>query len=566
MTRKTTRIFLVLSTIIACIDIVFIWINYRSSRSALDENLTHVSKTIRASFEQALAATEIRMLQIATFVAADTDIQQLFLEGKKAVEAEGGDGGGQQAAIIREQLYKKVSASRAALADSFDFRQLHFHFGPGSLSFLRVHAPHKFGDRMDTVRHTIVAVNEFKKPVSGFETGRVYSGIRGVAPVFAYDPETGKRVYVGALEAGTSFESTLKNVAELQNINLAAAFTVDHLKANVWPRFLEKIFKESPPVSGLEVEVSTDPMIIDILRKNLLSDPSRRADRAIASFGDKPYCISFTPLRDFLGRSNPDMPNVGTIIAWRNIENEIHNFQLTQKVNIIYGILGFCLIELLLFSGLRASTKKFLQAIEQGKAKLQTTLHKVEKSEKQLKSAQQIAHIGHWEFDLVAKSLYWSDEIYRIFGLEPQQLEASYEVFIDIVHSEDRNFVNKSHTELIKNKTKHDIEHRIVLKNGDEKWVREICSTEYDANGRAILSIGIVQDITEIKALRGIIPICSKCHKVRDDEGYWHQVDQYITEHSDAVFSHGMCLQCSDELYGGLEWYEKGKKTGEIKE
>jgi HAMP domain-containing protein len=72
--------------------------------------------------------------------------------------------------------------------------------------------------------------------------------------------------------------------------------------------------------------------------------------------------------------------------------------------------------------------------------------------------------------------------------------------------------------------------------------------------------------LDEIKTLRGIIPICSKCYKIRDDEGYWQQVDQYITERTEAVFSHGMCKQCSDELYGGQDWYEKGKKTGEIKE
>lgn len=71
--------------------------------------------------------------------------------------------------------------------------------------------------------------------------------------------------------------------------------------------------------------------------------------------------------------------------------------------------------------------------------------------------------------------------------------------------------------------------------------------------------------LEEIKTLRGIIPLCSCCKKIRDDKGYWQQVDQYITEHTEAVISHGMCLQCSDELYGGLEWYEKAKKEGEIR-
>ena len=54
---------------------------------------------------------------------------------------------------------------------------------------------------------------------------------------------------------------------------------------------------------------------------------------------------------------------------------------------------------------------------------------------------------------------------------------------------------------------------------------------------------------SEIKQLRGIIPICSSCKKIRDDSGYWHQVEEYISEHSDAMFSHGICPECSKKLY-----------------
>ena len=79
--------------------------------------------------------------------------------------------------------------------------------------------------------------------------------------------------------------------------------------------------------------------------------------------------------------------------------------------------------------------------------------------------------------------------------------------------------------------------------------------------------VAAIRDLTrrkkaeeEIKTLQGIIPICSRCKKIRDDKGYWQQVDRYITEHSDAVFSHGMCKNCSDELYGGEKWYDEGQK------
>ena len=53
----------------------------------------------------------------------------------------------------------------------------------------------------------------------------------------------------------------------------------------------------------------------------------------------------------------------------------------------------------------------------------------------------------------------------------------------------------------------------------------------------------------EIKALRGIIPICASCKKIRDDEGYWQQVESYITQHSEALFTHGLCPDCLSKLF-----------------
>ncbi|VFQ46528.1 hypothetical protein [Desulfoluna butyratoxydans] len=54
--------------------------------------------------------------------------------------------------------------------------------------------------------------------------------------------------------------------------------------------------------------------------------------------------------------------------------------------------------------------------------------------------------------------------------------------------------------------------------------------------------------LTEIRQLKGIIPICASCKKIRDDQGYWHQVEAYLSAHSEARFSHGICPACMDTL------------------
>ncbi|THB80961.1 MAG: hypothetical protein D3926_04535 [Desulfobacteraceae bacterium] len=63
----------------------------------------------------------------------------------------------------------------------------------------------------------------------------------------------------------------------------------------------------------------------------------------------------------------------------------------------------------------------------------------------------------------------------------------------------------------------------------------------------------------EIRTLKGIVPICASCKKIRDDKGYWNFLEAYIEKHSHAQFSHGMCPECSDKFYGGEDWYKQLK-------
>ncbi len=71
--------------------------------------------------------------------------------------------------------------------------------------------------------------------------------------------------------------------------------------------------------------------------------------------------------------------------------------------------------------------------------------------------------------------------------------------------------------------------------------------------------------IDEIKTLRGLMPICSLCKKVRKDDGYWIQLESYLKQHSDLKFSHSLCEECAEKIYGETEWYQKLKAKKEKK-
>lgn len=66
--------------------------------------------------------------------------------------------------------------------------------------------------------------------------------------------------------------------------------------------------------------------------------------------------------------------------------------------------------------------------------------------------------------------------------------------------------------------------------------------------------------LNKVKTLEGFIPICASCKKIRNDEGYWQQIESYISAHSDALFTHSLCPECANKFYKELEEYKKKKE------
>jgi hypothetical protein len=67
------------------------------------------------------------------------------------------------------------------------------------------------------------------------------------------------------------------------------------------------------------------------------------------------------------------------------------------------------------------------------------------------------------------------------------------------------------------------------------------------------------ETLAEVKTLSGMLPICSNCKKIRDDKGYWNQIESYIGKHSEAKFSHGICPACAKKLYPEFDLYPETK-------
>ncbi len=134
------------------------------------------------------------------------------------------------------------------------------------------------------------------------------------------------------------------------------------------------------------------------------------------------------------------------------------------------------------------------------------------------------------------------------------------------VHPDDFDRCLKIYLDSFNNREIFEMEYRLMRYDGVYRWIFDKGVPYYNDNGEFAGYIGSCIDVTErvdaqealrlkleneLRVLKGIIPICMYCKKIRDDKESWQQLEAYITEHSEALYSHGICPSC----------YEKCKKS-----
>lgn len=141
-----------------------------------------------------------------------------------------------------------------------------------------------------------------------------------------------------------------------------------------------------------------------------------------------------------------------------------------------------------------------------------------------LKEAQQLTKLGSWQLDLVCNVLEWSDEIFEIFEIEKEKNNPSYEGFLNAIHPDDRELVHSAYSASLAEHSEYSIIHRLLMKDGRIKYVREQGEHFYDSQGKAIESRGTVQDISDVIESKNTIEKDRERFKAIADLGsdwYW---------------------------------------------
>lgn len=172
----------------------------------------------------------------------------------------------------------------------------------------------------------------------------------------------------------------------------------------------------------------------------------------------------------------------------------------------------------------------------------------VRKGEEMLHKAQKLAHLGSWEFDHESRRLIWSDEVYRIFGLDPGK-PPTYEEFLAMVHPDDRAAVDAAYsTSVAEAKAGYEVEHRIIRKDtGEVRYLVERCEHQRDESGRVRRSVGMIHDITELKLAE--LEQRSQHEKLQAAYEQLAAVEEELRSSFDDLAESQRQLQASEERY-----------------
>ena len=359
-------VFLLVSVFLLLADALFVALNYWQDKQDLQTTLEQEGKRLQTAFDVASEMTLANMSQLATFVANDPRVRDTFSQAVEAAKQESGATDGIMTDHYRTQLYRIVSPSWHKMTEDYYVRQLHFHFGPGSTSFLRVHKPEKFGDNMDQLRFMVVDVNQDHIPRTGLELGRVYAGLRGIVPVF----DNSGTQHLGALEAGTSYQATIQLLSDAIQADIAILLKEDRVEKATWSRPDEAIKADC----GCFVEASSsDSLRLILSTRQHLSDDSliNQAKTELVTTPEGAFALTYFGIQDYIGQKEDRAEPVGQVLIWHEADSLLEDLKQDTWLNISVAFIGFIIIEFILFYAIRYTNRRLTQEVKRRTAEVE---------------------------------------------------------------------------------------------------------------------------------------------------------------------------------------------------
>lgn len=454
-------------------------------QNLFQQQLDRKADSLQQSFELTLHEQENKMILLATMVAADPVVQELFYHGSRMVVIEGGGKGGEEAARLRQSLFERVAPAWQQMQEQHALRQLQFHLPPAR-SYLRVHAPDHFGDDLAPIRPIIVNTNHTRTPQAGFETGRVYSGIRGIVPVW-YTRQDGSLAHTGSLEAGASFDSILTRLAPILDAELALLLNRNHVEHAVWDEF------KPEAISSCDcfIEATTSNQVNQWLQHSSLFDNrDSGTDVQVLSHEDRVYSLTRFPLQDYSGKTGDvARSHAGLVIGWQDITELWRDEQRAQQVLILIVAGAYILTQLLLLLLLRQLRQMMQKHVNAAAAE-------AEQAQSQLTSLLSDSPVVTYSVRIPGTALeYISPNCTHLLGYNPEDIIENSNWWLEHIHPQDREHVSQTldWTQWPAKGIRR--RYRLQHNNGQWRWIEDRCRASRSADGVHMLN-GVLLDIT----------------------------------------------------------------------
>lgn len=348
------------SFILAAIFAVFGAFSLSQSTVRLDLQLESEAVRLRNIFEISQFELEHQAQALAQGLAADPEIARLLDEGAQAVAVDGSDG--VRASLARELLASRLHAQWRDMHGAYDMQQMQFLVAPGITSFLRLHAPREFGDRLDEIRPLLVDARDRLAARSGFEIGRVYAGVRGVVPV-VHTLADGSTRRAGLLEVGLGMDAQLRRLSDKLDIGIAVLLRPEWVSGAMWQDFRPDIADPGQQRCCYLLSASR-PQAAEWINASLFAIDQPGLATGLMTWGDTTYQTVRFDLRDYLGRQDVSRPPVGSILIWRDAGPLLSRHREGRSDTIRNTLGTYAVVQLLMLMLLRLSRREWQRQLD----------------------------------------------------------------------------------------------------------------------------------------------------------------------------------------------------------
>ncbi|WP_207460100.1 GGDEF domain-containing protein [Azospirillum sp. SYSU D00513] len=370
MTRKN-RIFLSLCAALLATDIGLVAVGAATARDALMAAMHDRAATLREGFSIALYTTELKLMEIASFVAELEDVKTHLAAAGEALAADpGGDAASGEVERHRQALMDIVGPRWTQLRFRYLLRQLSFYLPPDGTVFLRAETPYAHGDRAEGPDSLVARVAASRRAATGFDIDRLSVGLRAAVPVAGDRP-------LGVVEVGTSLDTMMIPICPSSRCGTAILLDRAAVERRMDGYALGATFTDDRRTGDWLIEASTNPAITRVLMDPVQGAELATAEAALVRVGDRWLAATRFPLRDHLGKEDPGRAAVGSVLAWVDVDDAVHAFERSQLVNVGVAVLAFLLIAGLIHLLLGVITRRLEGEVAQRTAQVEALLAEV---------------------------------------------------------------------------------------------------------------------------------------------------------------------------------------------